>query len=285
MTADWSGGITVALVPPVTTLAFSAAFTWDAGAQQLGLDVVITAAGVFSLAVALRGEALPGSPLAVTVVPGPLAGTMSALVGVGAVAADPGQSNEVALVLRDAFGNLLPPAAVSPASVSLSVTPAAAAVAAFQVCCTHMLLWLTPSAQVTSGGLHTWRMLRSWTPCVAHVVLIEWRMLRSWTPSVAHVALIEWSPIGLLLSTPLLARQARCQTPLPPRRREERCAILLTRWAPCRVRRMVATARHTLSRRLGRTCFRRACQAPPLARSTLCRQLRGRPGLLHAQSP
>ena len=125
VTSDFTAQLD-AIVTPATLSAttFSHTVTWQASPPAAVVTVTATLATPFSLDISASAAAVPGSPLAVTVVPGPFDADESTLTGSGASSGEPAEYNPVRLVPRDAFQNVLEASALDPATLALSATPA-----------------------------------------------------------------------------------------------------------------------------------------------------------------
>jgi hypothetical protein len=92
-----------------------------------------TIAATALISVSAASIALPGSPIAFSVVAGALSASESELTGSGAAFGEPGEWNPVRFVLRDAFRNVPAVGAVDMATLALEFTPVVADIKPFTV--------------------------------------------------------------------------------------------------------------------------------------------------------
>lgn len=131
---DFSAQMDAVLPPaPLTDDTFTAALVWQPSPPALAVRINATLATSISLAVSAGGIAIPGSPVDIKVVAGPINGGESELTGAGAAVGEPTEWNPVRFVPRDAFRNIPPLGAVDLTTLALEFTPAVEQIKNFTV--------------------------------------------------------------------------------------------------------------------------------------------------------
>ena len=120
---------------PLTAANYTAALAWQASPPALAVRITVTLATSFSLSISAGGVTIPGAPVAITVVAGPVDAAQSELTGAGATVGEPTEWNAVRFVPRDAYRNVPPLGAVDLTALSLEFTPAVDDVKEFAVRC------------------------------------------------------------------------------------------------------------------------------------------------------
>jgi hypothetical protein len=132
MIVDWTPGLAASVVPQPAS-NYTVLFQWDDARATAFAHINITDASTFQLSLKHKGQAIPGSPVDLKIVPGSLDSGSCELVGIGASHAEPLDSNQVIFVARDSFGNQLGVGALAPESILLSFTPDVDVVSSFEV--------------------------------------------------------------------------------------------------------------------------------------------------------